>query len=61
MNKGLTLVICAGEYGGFYFRKSLKEYPKSMRLCAGWIAITLYFYDREVATFKLIQSLKSQN
>lgn len=41
--KGLSLMICIGSYGGFYFLKR----PESIRLCLGWIAFTLLFYDLE--------------
>ena len=45
----MTLTLAIGTYGGFYttFTK------RSWRICLGWIAITLYFYDFENAITRL--------
>lgn len=41
---GFTIFMCIGKYGGFY----AKAYKTgTCRVCLGWIAITLCFYDFE--------------
>jgi hypothetical protein len=37
----MTLAINIGKYGGFYASKS----GQAVRLCLGWIAFTIYFFD----------------
>lgn len=58
IKNGLTVVLCIGKYAGFYFNYNLLKNPRYIRLCIGWAAFTIYFYDREVAVGELVQFLK---
>jgi hypothetical protein len=39
-NKGFSLMINVGQYGGFYF-----HYGYTKRICLGWIAFTIFPID----------------
>ncbi len=51
MNKGFSFQINGGKYGGFYFRPS----KTSIRLCLGWIALTIFFFDVEPTLHEVIE------
>jgi hypothetical protein len=53
--KGITFTLCIGKFGGFNIR-----IKNCFRLCLGWIAFTIYFYDREVLVKTSIEKLMSK-
>lgn len=56
--KGFSLQITGGKYAKFYASFT----RMSWRICLGWIAVTLFFFDAEVAiTDVLIKSNKEKN
>lgn len=55
MYPGFTISICFGKYGGFY-RRFGEGY---IGLCLGYMAITLYFFDQEVAVSEKLGLRKS--
>ena len=44
LNKGTSILIAAGAYGGFWFSNTNKH----LHLCLGWIAFTLFLYDADM-------------
>ena len=53
--QGISLVICFGQYAGFY----AKRMSLSWRVCFGWIAFTLWFADIEAISTGTIKRIKS--
>jgi len=53
---GLTFLLCFGRYGGFHIinGKSL------FRICLGWIAFTIIYYDFEIYINELEKILEHQ-
>jgi hypothetical protein len=41
-NKGLTIMLVFGSYGGFYI-----NFKDCIRICFGWVAFTVYYFDME--------------
>ena len=54
-HNGFTVTICFGRYAGFYF--STKQ---SIRICLGWVALSVYPYDRETKINDGIKQLQNQ-
>lgn len=55
--KGFSIQVNGGtKYAGFYvrFRKL------SWRLCLGWLAFSVFFYDVEPAISNMVKSLKGK-
>ena len=48
---GISLSICIGSWGGVYAYKG----ESTLRLCLGWMAITLYLYDLENVIAKILK------
>lgn len=38
----MTITLVFGSYGGFYV-----SFKNSWRICLGWVALTVYFFDIE--------------
>lgn len=43
LKKGLSFTLCFGTYGGFYTELSNIQ----LRICLGFVAFTIYFFDLE--------------
>lgn len=55
---GFTFFITIGSFGGFY----MKTYKTgTMRMCLGWIAFTICFYDAETEFTRIIEKSKNIN
>lgn len=52
--RGITVVFSIGQSAKSHFRKS----DISIRFCLGRIALTIYFYDHEVAIFNQLKEIK---
>lgn len=53
---GFSITLVFGPYGGFYVYTS----KHSWRLCLGWMALSILFYDVENSVTNHINELKSQ-
>lgn len=47
---GLTITLCVGKWAPPHVRK----HSRSIGFCVGWLAFTVYFYDREVEMHNLL-------
>lgn len=54
---GISFMLVIGRYGGFSIIK--RKETGSLRICIGWIALAIYFYDVEVAVGKLVKETKN--
>lgn len=45
VHPGFTAMLCFGKYGGFHIRFS----EGTLGICLGWVALTFYAYDYEMA------------
>lgn len=54
-NHGFTFFITIGRYGGFYANAYKTG---TLRLCLGWIAFTICFYDAETRINDILNETK---
>ncbi len=52
---GLSFTLVFGTYGGFHILWQRKT-TGSVRICLGWVALTMYLYDMENAISNLLKS-----
>ena len=55
---GLTIFLTIGRYGGIYAHAYRTG---TLRLCLGWIALTVCFYDAELMIEDIQKHLKPTN
>ena len=52
---GLSFTLVFGPYGGFHIFWKVKS-TYSIRICLGWVAFCIYFYDVENAVSNILKS-----